>query len=296
MSAAPLAEASGRDRLLGILFILGGAVCFSTVGVIVRSLDGASVWQVVLYRGLALAICVQLFLFYRYSQRAFAVYRSIGWLGIVGAAGLAWGSICYVWAFFHTTVANAVFFFGVLPMATAFTAWLLYGERVRGASWAAMAVALVGIVVMFYGGFILGGWFGNVLALFGIVGYTALTIAVRAGRAVDMVPLLAVGALMGSAVAIAVEGVTAIGWHDLVLCSLIGVIVSVGFMLLTAGARYVRAGELSLLSNFELMLGPIWVWLVVAEVPTGYTLVGGAIIVATIVAQAFITTRPTART
>ncbi len=295
MSAATLPDASGRERLLGILFVLGGAVCFSTVGVIVRSLAGASVWQVVLYRGLAFAICVQLFLFYRYRWRAFAIYRDIGWLGIVGAAGLAWGSICYVWAFFHTTVANAVFFFGVLPMATGFTAWLLYGERVRGASWAAMAVALAGIVVMFYGGFVLGGWFGNLLALFGIVGYTALTIAVRAGRAVDMMPLLAVGALMGSAVSIAVEGVPPIALRDLLLCSLIGVIVSGGFMLFTAGARYGRAGELSLLSNFELMLGPIWVWIVVAEVPTSYTLAGGAIVIAAIVAQTLIATRPEAR-
>jgi drug/metabolite transporter, DME family len=41
----------------------------------------------------------------------------------------------------------------------------------------------------------------------------------------------------------------------------------------------------------ELALAPIWVWLAVDEVPSGYTLLGGAIIIGAITAQALSGTR-----
>ena len=61
--------------------------------------------------------------------------------------------------------------------------------------------------------------------------------------------------------------------------------------LFTFGARHVRAGEASLLSNFEIVLGPIWVWLVVSEVPSASTLLGGAIIIVAVMGQALMTVR-----
>ena len=59
----------------------------------------------------------------------------------------------------------------------------------------------------------------------------------------------------------------------------------------TLGARHVRAGELSLLSNLELLLGPLWVWFWLTEVPALETLIGGAVIITAITAQAVITIR-----
>ncbi|MSP50796.1 MAG: DMT family transporter [Alphaproteobacteria bacterium] len=295
MSSADVsALVAAKQRTLGIAFVLLGSVCFSVVGVIVRLLDAATVWQAVFYRGVAFTVCITAFIALRHRGRFVAAFAAIGVYGVVGALGLAWGTICYLWAFYHTTVANAVFFFGVLPLATGFVAWLLFRERVHQASWAAMVVALLGIVVMFYGGFVMGGWVGNLLALAGIVGYTALTIAARAGRAVDMMPMLALGAALSSVIALVIEGgIDPIGFNDLLRCLAIGGVVSVGFALFTVGARYVRAGELSLISNFELILGPLLVWIVVAEVPSLYTFAGGGIVVAAVLAQGFLTARQT---
>ena len=59
----------------------------------------------------------------------------------------------------------------------------------------------------------------------------------------------------------------------------------------TLGARHVPAAELTLLSLTELALAPIWVWLAVGEVPSGSTLLGGAIIIGAIAYQALYGTR-----
>ena len=56
--------------------------------------------------------------------------------------------------------------------------------------------------------------------------------------------------------------------------------------LFTFGARHVPVAELTLLSLTELALAPIWVWLAVDEVPSGSTLIGGAIIITAIAYQA----------
>ena len=280
------------NRIVGVALVLGSALCFSLAGVLIREVDSASEWQVVYWRSAGFVIAVAIVLALRHRRRFFQAFIDVGWIGVVGSLGLALGSVCYIWALFSTTIANAVFFFGALPFISAFFAWLLFDERLRRESWLIMAVAFGGIVVMVYGGLTGGRWFGNLLAAIGIIGYTILVLALRAGRKVDMMPLLCLGGLIGDGVAFAIEGGGAISLHDAVVSLVLGVVsVSFGFMLFTLGARYVRAGELSLLSNFELILGPLWVWLWITEVPSNATLLGGTVIIGAIALQAIISIR-----
>jgi len=279
-----------RHRSAGVALVLGSAFCFSLAGLFVREIEHANEWQVVYWRSLGLTVAVTTVLAFRHRTRFFKAFIDIGWSGAIGSLGLSLGSVCYVWAFFNTTIANAVFFFGALPFLTGFFAWLLFGERLRRESWFIMAFAFAGIIVMVYGGLTGGRWFGNLLAGIGLIGYIVLILSLRAGRRVDMMPLLCLGGLIGGAIALGIEGGGAITLHDAVLSLLLGIVsVSFGFMLFTLGSRYVRAGELSLLSNLELILGPLWVWLWITEVPSVETLIGGATIVGAIGAQAVIT-------
>ena len=60
------------------------------------------------------------------------------------------------------------------------------------------------------------------------------------------------------------------------------VIVPLGIALLTLGPRYLPAPEVGLLMLLETVLGPFWVWLALDEAPTQLALVGGAIVIATL--------------
>ena len=277
-------------RLTGVALVMGGAFCFSLAGVMIREIQTANEWQVVYWRSLGFVTTVAIVLALRHRRGLARAFIDVGWIGVIGSLGLALGSVCYVWALFNTTIANAVFFFGALPFITGFLAWLLFGERLRRESWFIMAVAFAGIIVMVYGGLTSGRWFGNLLAAIGIVGYAVLVVSLRAGRKVDMMPLLFMGGAVGGIAALAIEGGGAISLHDAVLSLLLGIVsISFGFMLFTLGSRRVRAGELSLLSNLELILGPLWVWLWIAEVPSLTTLIGGVFIIGAIATQAVIT-------
>ncbi len=61
-----------------------------------------------------------------------------------------------------------------------------------------------------------------------------------------------------------------------------GVILPISFAMITLSPRYLRAPEVSLILLIETVLGPIWVWLVLAEVPHFRTLVAGALILGTL--------------
>ena len=70
------------------------------------------------------------------------------------------------------------------------------------------------------------------------------------------------------------------------LLVLIGAVqMALGMGLFAAGARLVPAAEAALITLLEVILGPIWVWLVLSERPDTATLVGGAIIMLAVVVQ-----------
>jgi len=73
------------------------------------------------------------------------------------------------------------------------------------------------------------------------------------------------------------------------------VVVPFGLMLLTLGPRYLAAPEVAMLMLLETVVGPFWVWLVLAEEPGMRSLIGGAIIVATLGLHALLRLRTNGR-
>ena len=65
-----------------------------------------------------------------------------------------------------------------------------------------------------------------------------------------------------------------------------GVLTTAGAALFLMGGRYVPAGVLAFLTLTETVLGPLWVWIGFDEVPSAYTLAGGAIVFAALVGEA----------
>ncbi len=63
------------------------------------------------------------------------------------------------------------------------------------------------------------------------------------------------------------------------------------YALLTLAPRHLSAPEVSLTMLLETVLGPFWVWLVINERPSTATLIGGLLILTTMVVQTSISMR-----
>jgi drug/metabolite transporter (DMT)-like permease len=156
-----------------------------------------------------------------------------------------------------------------------------------------MAIGFVGIAIMAGTGLAHGQILGDALALGSTVAYALLVVAMRAERAAeDMVPMLIVGAAVATGVGALLAPDLAVTLRDLGLAVVLGAGTSfLAYVLITLGARHVRAGELTLLASVEMVLGPTWVWLIVEEVPAAMALMGGAFVIVAIVVQGVVTAR-----
>jgi drug/metabolite transporter (DMT)-like permease len=67
-------------------------------------------------------------------------------------------------------------------------------------------------------------------------------------------------------------------WAFLVVLGL--VVTPVAFGLIALGPRFIPAAEVALLLLLETVLGALWVWIALDEIPTAATFVGGSILLA----------------
>lgn len=279
----------------GVIFVLAGGTCLSLGGVLIRHIETAGGWQIVFYRAIGFILALSIYLAFRHRRRFAASFLAVGWPGVIAAVSLGLGTACYVFGMLLTSVANVVFTLSVGPFFAAAAAWLVLGERVRLPTLLAMLVAAGGIGLMFADGLVSGTWLGNLVALGAPLTLAVTVVAWRWRKGVDMVPATclsgAVGLLIGAVMA---DGL-AISLHDLLLALLLGSVqLGAGFLFFTLGARSVAAGEVPLYGLAETVLAPIWVWLVINEVPSPWTLSGGVIVLAAVVLAALAGLRTTA--
>ncbi|MCU9847391.1 DMT family transporter [Defluviimonas sp. D31] len=271
----------------GVGLVLFAAVLWSLMGLAIRSLGDAGTWQVLFYRSLGMAPVLFLTVAYRSGGRPFQRIRAAGWPGFIGGFGLVFAFAGAIYAIQSTTVANAVFLFAAAPLFTAVMAWLILKEPVRRATWGAIALAGIGMFVMVREGLAIGAGWGNVAALFSAAGFSAFTIALRWGRVANMLPSVLIGGVLSVIVAgavIALRGESfALPPRSIAIAMLMGAaLLGFGLAIYTTGSRVVEAAELGLLTMAEVMLAPVWVWLVLGESASSGTFIGGAVLLAAI--------------
>ena len=275
----------------GVAMVLIAGCFWSIAGLVVRLMEAASEWQILFYRSAALVLTLLLYLGLRNRGDVAGAFRRAGWSAVLAGAFLSIGFACWIFAMTHTTIANALFVLSAAPFLAAIFARIFIGERVKPSTWLYMLLASLGVTVMVAEGVAMGTLAGNLYALIAATGFAAFSVTLRRGRAVDMTPAVCWAGIWAGLIAVAMLIMTqqsfALSTHDLLLCTLLGFVqVGLGLILFTAGSRYIPAGELTLLSLTEVVLGPIWVWIGVNEVPTSLTLLGGVIVLTAIVAQA----------
>ena len=175
----------------------------------------------------------------------------------------------------------------VSPFLAALAGWFVLRERVPLRTWITMAVAFIGIIVMFGGAVDAGQLVGNLMALGVSVCFAAQLMVLRKFHAtVDMLPQVLIAGLWTLVPAWLFAGSFAATGADLAVLCLMGCVqLGIGCLLATAASRALSATELGLLALLEPILGPLWVWMLLGERPGTSALVGGAIVLGAVIAN-----------
>jgi drug/metabolite transporter (DMT)-like permease len=151
-----------------------------------------------------------------------------------------------------------------------------------------MGLAVFGILVMTLGNLGGGNWTGTLAASVTLLGFSVFTVALRKGKDVDMLPMIALSGVVAALISCVAIDSFAMTAHDLLLSIYLGgVVLAFGLALFTAGSRHLTSAELPIVAMTEPVLAPIWVWWALGETVGVATLVGGAIVLSSVLVQGF---------
>ena len=109
------------------MLVLAAGICWSTIGLGVRHIEIANVWQILFFRSLALTPLLLLVMTLRARGNPLPVIHNAGLAGIFGGISLVFAFSGGIFAIQTTTVANAMFLFAGAPFFAA-------GSR-KGSPW-----------------------------------------------------------------------------------------------------------------------------------------------------------------
>jgi drug/metabolite transporter, DME family len=283
---------SDKDHLKGFFLVCLAGTLWSFGALIIRYMVEARnyQWQYLFYRGLTIAMVLLVYLMVKEGRFFLAGFRRNRASGLLGACGLVAAFAGFIWSITLTTVANALFMLATTPFVAAFLGIVFLKEKVRQITWAAMCIALAGMLTMVLEGMEKGNLLGNIIALISAIGFAVFSVSLRWRKETPQFTTIALGGLMCMVFTMLIlfsqNSTVAMPLRNIYLSMLHGSLVGAGLILFTSGAKFLPAAELTLLSMVEVIGGVLWVYLPIFgihEVPSMLTMIGGTIVLFAIV-------------
>jgi len=272
--ATALNEITASDLRLrrARLSLLFAAVLWSLAGIFIKFLSLPPL-TIVFYRSLFASLFFAFFV-----RRSIAVPRVAL---LVSALAYTAAISAFVSANKITTAANAIALQYTAPMFVFMIVHFLFGEKITGASWISLVLGMLGIAVICVGSAGQPDAAGVMIALLSGLLFSIYMVSLRFLKEFNpgtltflnnLVCCLLLLPLVGSELSLSLKE----GW----IVAVMGVVqLGIPYWLLSKGLEQISVQEASLIVLIEPVLNPLWVALIVGELPSGATLVGGLCIV-----------------
>ena len=274
------------QKLPGPFLVFLGAFCLSFGGLIVKSFEGATLWQILFWRQLFFVVLVSIFLSLTYKKKVFIALYESGLPGFFGGIILGCGFSAYVFAMYKTTVANANFIIQTQAIFLAIFGYLFLKEKISKLTLISIILAITGIILMVGNSLSPGQLSGNLVAFIMPISFAVLIIIVRKYPNVDMVPLQLFAGIVAMLIGYFVSTKINISTNDILLAFIAGFFqVGLGFVFITIGAKKTLSSMVGILMMTEAVFGPFWAWMFLEETPKFIALIGGSIIIIAVLIQ-----------
>ena len=275
-------------KIPGPILIFLGACCLSFGGLIVKSFEGATLWQILFWRSIFFSIAVVIFLLITHKRNIFNSFYKSGFPGLIGGLILSLGYCGYVFAMYNTTVANTNFIIQTQTIFLAIFGYIFLKEKISKLTLFSIILAFIGIMLMVGNSLSPGQTSGNIAAFIMPISFATLILIVRKFPDIDMIPMQFVAGIGAIIVGYLFSTKLIISSHDIFLGFLAGFFqVGLGFIFITIGARSTPSALVGIIMLTEAVLGPLWAWLFANENPPLVVLIGGTIIISAVFLQLF---------
>ncbi|HLV09975.1 MAG TPA: EamA family transporter [Halanaerobiales bacterium] len=252
------------------LLLIITAVFWSTGGLLIKLID----WNPLAIAGVRSVISSLILLIYLKKPK-------ITWSRTQIGAALAYMAtvMLFVSATKMTTAANAILLQFTAPVYVAlFSGWLL-GERIKIMDWLAVLTVLGGMALFFLDQLSMQGFFGNITGIAAGISFAFFTIFMRMQKEDSPLESVFLGNIFAFLIAFPFMFQTGPGLSGWIYLLILGVVqLGISYILYANAIKYVSALDAILIPVIEPLLNPIWVFLLLGEVPGQWAFIGGVII------------------
>ncbi|MDM8556313.1 DMT family transporter [Desulfococcaceae bacterium HSG7] len=267
------------DYIKGLIITSTGVLVLTPDALIIRLIEAPRP-TLIFWRGLLLSISLTIFFLIRYRTNALGVLRQIGIPGLLCSLCFCGSTIMFVTSITLTAAANTLVILSIAPLFAAVLSHFFLAETAPLRTWMTILVCFMGILSIFAGNLGSGALLGDLCAVGAAIFLASYFVIVRHARAVNMVPALIISGLMVAILVSPFAHPLSISMRDFTLLLILGcVILPLSFALMTIGPRYLPAPEVGLILLLETVLGPVWVWFGLGEIPDSTTVIGGIAVV-----------------
>lgn len=281
------------DQKKGTLLAFIGVMFITPDSLFIR-LSSIDTWSLLFYRGLIPFFFVLVGLLFFYKNKFLKALFNIGYAGIFYIISFSVCNITFIISIQNTNVANTLIMVAMAPMLSAILAAIFLRETANKETWVAILITFFSVTFIFYDSVKLGNIFGDIFGFITAFGLAINANLARFAKDRDLVPSAVVGKLVVAIFAFFFVDNFQLQDSDIIIVPIMCIMcVAIPFVLVTIAPRYISAPEVNLFFLLEVILGPIWVWLIIKEQPSIQTIIGGSIIIITIAIHSFLALKKT---
>ena len=282
-----------NDQKKGSLLAFVGVMFITPDSLLIR-LANIDTWGLLFYRGAIPFVVVLIALILFYKKNFLNTFKIIGIIGIFYAISFTICNITFIVSIQNTNVANTLIMVAMAPMLSAFLGALFLNEIPDKKTWIAITITFFSVIFIFYDSIQLGNILGDMFGFITALGLAVSANLARYAKSRDLVPAAVLGKLGTAIFAFLFVKNFDLLANDIIIVPLMCVMcVAIPFVLVTIAPRFITAAEVNLCFLLEVVLGPIWVWLVISEKPSLETLYGGIVIIFTITIHSILALKKT---
>ena len=267
----------------GLLITACGVLIISPDGLLTRLIT-TDHWTMIFWRALFLSFGMWLLVSFSSPNRVWQQYKTIRGPGLLMVTAYSLGTISFIYAITHTSVANTLIILSTTPLFAAIIGRLLLHEKIQARTMIAILLVTIGIAVIASGSAAQQGrLIGDMAAILGSFFLACGFSFVRRFPQISSFSAISCSGMLTAVMVLPLAAPLSVSQSDMGYLLIMGLyMLPIGTALMFLGPRFIPAPEVGLLLLLESVLGPVWVWLVLGEQPGSRTLLGGAIILSTL--------------
>ena len=199
---------------------------------------------------------------------------------LFGAIAYALTVILFVSANKYTSAANAILLQYSAPIYVAIFGYIVLKEKATLKDWLTISFVIIGMILFFIEDINGGNLLGNILAILSGVAFAFTAIFMRKQKNANPLESILWGniitALIGVFFMFSGTMPNTKGWVALILLGTLQL--GVSYILYSYAIKEVTALEATIIPVIEPILNPVWVFIILGEIPGTWALIGGAIV------------------